>query len=222
MRLSADRRKQEREDLVDTLRAVGPDAPTLCGRWSASDIAGHIVTSEQAYGVPMFVGDIVRRALPPRVTRRGIESLQSVGDRMISRAKRDGWGPLLERLGAGPPLLFRTGSLADLRLVEEWIHHEDIRRANGLEPRPASDVDAALWDAGMTITRYPEFMPGREEVQIETPDGQKHRLGSNPRVRVVGRPGELLLYLAGRGAAAKIEVHGDSEVIAALELRLAV
>lgn len=216
-------RQQERSELLATLRSLGPDVPTLCSRWTASDVAGHIVVAESGLGLPMVVGNQLRRVLPAPVTRQGIESLQSVGDRMIARAKRRGWEPLLGRLAAGPPRSFWHGSLADLRLVEEWIHHEDIRRPNGFGPRSGSDaLDGALWNAGLTITRFPEFLPGREGLAISTPDGRHHELSGNRSVHVNGRPGELLLYLAGRGGAAEVTVGGDEEAIRALQGRLAV
>jgi uncharacterized protein (TIGR03085 family) len=171
----------------------------------------------------MVIGNQLRRVLPARVTRQGIESLQSFGDRMIARAKRRGWEPLLGRLAAGPPRAFKHGTLADLRLVEEWIHHEDIRRQDGSGPRPGSGaLDDALWNAALTITRFPEFLPGREGVEISTPDGRRHKLSGNRTVHIHGRPGELLLYVAGRGTAAKVTVEGDEDAIRALQGRLTV
>ena len=214
-------RAQERKELLVTLRRVGPDAPTLCERWTASDIAGHLVTSEGMGGMPMVVANAVRLVLPARITRRGIDALQSVGDRMIARAKRRGWEALLDTLAAGPPRAFRYGSISRLRLIEEWIHHEDIRRANDLDPRHSEALDAALWAAGLEITKYPEFLPGREGIELATSDGRRHRLGSAPVVRVEGRPGELLLYLAGRRVA-DVDVQGDADAVRALESSLSV
>lgn len=215
-------RRIEREELIATLRQFGPDAPTLCDRWTAFDIAGHLVTSEAAAGLPMLFANAARLVLPAKVTRRGIESLQSVGDRMIGGAKRRGWESVLSTLSAGPPRAFRSGSIAHLRLVEEWIHHEDVRRGNGLSARGLSPLDAALWAAGLEITRYQEFLPGRGALELATPDGLRHRLGDAPTVRIEGRAGELLFYLAGRGAAAEVTVEGDPEAVRALQANLAV
>ena len=38
--------QRERHALVDTMRAVGPDAPTLCGAWTTRDLAAHLVVRE--------------------------------------------------------------------------------------------------------------------------------------------------------------------------------
>src|SRR5206468_593453 len=108
--------------------------------------------------------------------------------------------------------------VASMRLVEDWIHHEDARRANGLGPRPPSPVlDDALWRAGSVVARFPDFAYGREAVEVVTPDGRRLRLGSTePTVHVSGVPGEILLFLAGRTEAAKVEVVADAASLANL------
>src|SRR4051812_36111592 len=40
--------RRERTALRDTLRATGPDAPTLCEGWTARDLAAHVVVREHA------------------------------------------------------------------------------------------------------------------------------------------------------------------------------
>ena len=40
--------RRERAALCNTLRAVGPDAPTLCTGWTARDLAAHLVVREHA------------------------------------------------------------------------------------------------------------------------------------------------------------------------------
>ena len=35
--------QRERRALVETMRTVGPDAPTLCGDWTTRDLAAHLV-----------------------------------------------------------------------------------------------------------------------------------------------------------------------------------
>ncbi|MBM4708683.1 maleylpyruvate isomerase family mycothiol-dependent enzyme, partial [Rhodococcus hoagii] len=39
--------RDERHALVESMRAVGPDAPTLCGDWTARDLAAHLVLRER-------------------------------------------------------------------------------------------------------------------------------------------------------------------------------
>jgi uncharacterized protein (TIGR03085 family) len=216
-------RAGERRALVDTLRAVGPDAPTLCAAWRSADIAGHLVVSEAALGMPMVVANALRRVLPASVTRRTIASLRSQGDRLILRARSRGWDLVISKLASGPPTLYRFGALAHVRLIEEWVHHEDIRRANGLTVRPDADgLDDALWHAGLTLASYREFLPGREHLALVLPDGRREELGRETQVEITGRPGEILLYVAGRTDAADVVVSGDADAIASLIPRLAV
>ena len=218
-------RARERADLVTTLRQVGPDAPTLCAGWSAADIAAHLAISEQALGIPMFVFNGVRRVLPGRVTRWAIERAQPAGDRMIERMKQRGFPALVNRLESGPPRLYRFGSIAHLRTVEDWIHHEDVRRGSGLPPREMDPAfEALLWHAGVQVAKFPEFQMGREGMELDAGNGRRFVVGdpASARVRVTGATSELLLYLAGRVEAADVSVEGDDAAVRTLEPNLRV
>jgi uncharacterized protein (TIGR03085 family) len=214
-----DLRRHERGALCETLRVLGPDAATLCSGWRSEDLAAHLVISETYRGWPMVAAYGVRRVLPVAVTRRGMRSLQKVGDRQLRRAKTRGWVWLLDRLAAGPPLAYQRASIAPIRLIEEWIHHEDLRRANGMAPRPTSpDLNEALWQAGLALTGFPEFLPGREGIEVHLPDGRSRLLGGVARVRLQGEPGELLLFLAGRTEVAQVNFSGNDQDVQALRL----
>ena len=212
-------RDHERDALMKTLRELGPDAPTLCSDWQAADLAAHLVVSEAYRGWPMIAAYGLRRGLPASLTQRGMRSLQALGDRQLRRAKRHGWDWLLERLAAGPPPAYRRPGVAPIRLVEEWVHHEDLRRANDKDPRPSSPaVDEALWQAGGVLAAFPEFLPGREGIEVSLPDGRSQLLGTVERVRVQGAPGEVLLFLSGRTSAARVEVTGAEQDLHHLRL----
>ena len=218
-------RARERADLVATLRHVGPDSPTLCTGWSAADIAAHLAISEQAFGIPLFVFNGIRRVLPGRLTRRMIDRAQTTGERLNRRMKARGWDAVVERLESGPPRLYRFGTVAQLRVVEEWIHHEDIRRGGGLPPRTMDQAfEALLWRAGMCVAGFPEFQLGREGIELDAGGGRRHVVGGTAaaRIRVSGAPGELLLYLAGRGAAAEVSLAGDDAAIRLIQTSLRV
>lgn len=47
----------ERHAFAETLRAVGPDAPTLIEDWTARDIAAaaHVISLDQLAGLPTFL-----------------------------------------------------------------------------------------------------------------------------------------------------------------------
>lgn len=211
----------ERAELCQTLRQVGPDAPTLCAEWTASDIAAHLVVSERMAGFPLAVAYQLGRALPASVVQRAMPSLRSVGVRPLVRAKRRGWEHLLDRLAAGTPAGFRLRSAAPIRLVEEWIHHEDIRRACDLPTRQAApELDEALWQAGLFLTRFAAFRLDRQGIEVVHLDGRTRRLGGTTDIRVKGSSGELLLYLSGRFSRADVEVTGDDTAIRSLSLAI--
>jgi uncharacterized protein (TIGR03085 family) len=210
-------RRGERDALLLTLRELGPTAPTLCSQWAADDIAAHLVVSEQGWGLPMVTVYWLRRLLPLGAVRRGTRALQTVGDRKVQTAKRRGWERLLYRLASGPPVPYRLRSVASIRFVEEWIHHEDIRRANGCAPRTDSpQVDEALWRAGLALTAFREFRADRDGLELVLPDGRTHRLGTTTRARIEGRPGEILLFLAGRSVA-DVRVDGEEAFLRELD-----
>jgi len=217
-------RARERAEFVAMLRAVDPAAPTLCAGWSAGDIAAHVAVSEQAFGVPLFVFNGIRRVLPARLTRRLIDGSRSTGERLNARMTARGWSEVLRRLEDGPPRLFGFGTLAQLRVVEEWIHHEDVRRGAGLPARAADQAyEEVLWQAGICVARFPEFELGREGLELDAGDGRRFVVGEAPvRVRASGAIGELLLYLAGRSDAADVSVVGDEAAIRSLQPNLRV
>ena len=46
---------------------------------------------------------------------------------------------LVEMLRTGPPWMHRTGPLATANVNENFVHHEDVRRASGESPRVIDD-----------------------------------------------------------------------------------
>ena len=66
----------------------------------------------------------------------------------MDRARAQGYESLVERLRSGPPAVpWRVPGLRPLLNINEWfVHHEDVRRANGEGPRAdRPDLDDALW-----------------------------------------------------------------------------
>lgn len=105
-------------------------------------------------------------------------------------------------------------------LNEFFVHHEDVRRANGMAPRSLSpELEAALW---RNATWRPWFLARRMRhagLTLEwegTGRRARARRGSAP-ARLVGLPSELLLYLFGRKAIAQVRLEGDPASVAAVE-----
>jgi uncharacterized protein (TIGR03085 family) len=104
-------------------------------------------------------------------------------------------------------------------LNECFVHHEDVRRANGLGSRvhpPAEDealfrnVVRARWVLSRRLRGT-----GLELEWVGTDRMITARRG-HPAVRVTGPPGELLLFLFGRRDVAEVEITGTPEATEAL------
>src|SRR5699024_1801771 len=130
-----------------------------------------------------------------------------------------GLGELAEAILLGPPRyspLYWFDEKANL--VEYFVHHEDVRRAQpGWEPRVIPQrVRRALWkSAGMLGRRAYSSAPG--PVVLAAPDGTNVRVtgGDGPAVTLRGEPEELLLHAFGRGAV-RIQADGPADAARAV------
>ena len=196
--------RRERAALVDTMRAAGPDAPTLCEGWTTRDLAAHLVVRERRL-------DAAPGILLPQLAGY----TERVQDR--TSATTD-WPDLLGRVADGPPL-YSPFKVLDpfVNVAEMFIHHEDVRRArDGWEPRVLDeDTTAALarqvaMFAKMTLAKAPA------KVTLSTPLGVVlASAGKGAEVTVTGDPGELLLFAAGREPA-QVQFDGADDAVAAL------
>jgi uncharacterized protein (TIGR03085 family) len=121
---------------------------------------------------------------------------------------------------SGPPPFFRIGWVRRFpNLNEFFVHHEDVRRANGLGPRTTeSAMDQALW---RNVGRGCRFLARRlrgaglvlqwagTATTVPARPGQ-------PTALVAGPPGELLLWLFGRQEVAQVEVDGPPSAVEAV------
>jgi uncharacterized protein (TIGR03085 family) len=198
----------EREQLCDLLVELGPQAPTLLDPWTTRDLAAHLVMREHDL---LAAPGLVIPGAWGRVAERHRLALTDTG-----------FADLVARIRCGPPPgFFRIGWVRRFpNLNEFFVHHEDVRRANGNGPRtnpPAED--AALF---RNLTLAPWFLSrrlrgaGLELVWAGTDKVIKARRGQ-PTARVCGLPGELLLFLFGRRDAADVEITGSPDAIEALE-----
>jgi len=195
--------QRERVALVETMREVGPDAPTLCEGWKTRDLAAHLV---------------IREYRPDAAPGILIPLLASHTERVQNAvAKRTDWTGLLDKIASGPPV-YSPFKLLDpvANVAEMFIHHEDVRRAQpGWKPRT---LDPALTTrlrrtlplmGRLTLAKA----PGR--VTLRTPEGDTVLTASSgPAVTVTGAPEELLLFAVGRQA--QVEFDGDPAAVQAV------
>lgn len=197
---------QERLELCELFAELGPSAPTLLDGWTAHDLAAHLVLREH---------DLV--AGPCLVLPGSFE--RSAERRRASLARRSRFSELVARVRAGPPVgFFRIGWVrAMANLNEFFVHHEDVRRANGLGARGlAPSMDAALWRNVCRGGRYLSRRLGGCGLEVSWADSRVLVRKGAPTALLRGSPGELLLYLFGRQAAAQVEVTGSAEAVAAV------
>jgi uncharacterized protein (TIGR03085 family) len=197
----------ERAQLSDLFEELGPGAPTLLEPWTTRDLAAHLVLRERDH-----------LAGPGLVLPGWWRDLAERRRRALARGD---FSRLVAALRSGPPKgFFRIGWVSRVPSLNEFfVHHEDVRRANGCGPRtnePA--MDEALW-RNVSLARW--FLArrlrgaGLELQWAGTAKTVRARRGE-PAARIAGPPGELLLYLFGRRGAAQVEVTGPAVAVEAV------
>src|ERR1700753_3256178 len=194
--------QRERAALVETMRGLGPDVPTLCEGWATRDMAAHLVIREYrpdaAPGIliPAFAGH----------TEKGQNDF----------AARN-WEQLLDKVASGPPVYSPLKLLDPVaNIAEMFIHHEDVRRAQPgwapreLEPALAKSLRRTLpLMARMTLGKVPA------RVALRSPEGKTVLIaGQGPAVTVTGAPQELLLFSVRRQA--RVAFEGDASAVQAV------
>jgi uncharacterized protein (TIGR03085 family) len=184
--------ERERRELCDLLTEVGPDAPTLCEGWTTLDLAAHLVLREH---------------------------FKKWTDERMAAEKAKGLPVLVERLRGGAPLVpWRIPRVRTLMNgVEYFIHHEDVRRANGLGRRTdRPDLERIAWRltgfSGRGLAR--KIRP--HGLELRRPGGEPRHFGPAGGAVLSGEPTELLLYLSGRRDAAVVALDGDDAAVTAL------
>jgi uncharacterized protein (TIGR03085 family) len=196
--------RAERAAMCDTFDAVGPDAPTLCEGWTAADLAAHLIVRE--HRPDAMPGVIIGGPFAAHTTK------------LMEGAKRKGYDSMIATLRTGLPLLYRVGPGAFANVMENWIHHEDLRRANGQEPRPPDDeIDAFLWRTLGLSGRVAARKVRPFGLELDAGPGRNRVVGAaNPRIVMRGAPGEMVLYLSGRKAGSRAELDGPADALQAM------
>jgi len=203
----AEQLNQERAALAATLRRVGADAPTLVEGWSARDLAAHVAATEEARGIPTFVG----RTLVARYGLRLNDTFRPAMAVDLRRFRRHGFEWAVRRLERDSPALLIRPMVFPVSAFEIFVHHEDVLRANDIERQePSLDLIPSIeW-----LLRYHRRMLSDVAVLAVLPDGREIRGGGEgPVLDIRGTATEVLLSLAGRsvGTALKVEWTGTGD-----------
>ena len=183
---------RERRELCDLLTKLGSDAPTLCEGWTTLDLAAHLVLREH---------------------------FKRWTDERMSREKDKGLPVLIDRLRRGPP--FVPWRLPRIRTymngLEFFIHHEDVRRANGWDRRTdRPDVEQVAWRIMVFMGRRTTRQIRPYGLELRRPEGDHRHFGPLDGAVLSGEPTELLLYLSGRRETAHVNLDGSIAAVAAL------
>ena len=192
---------RERRELCDLFEELGPDAPTLCEGWTTADLAAHLVVRER--------NPTAAPGHPPRRLLRGAHrAVHGARPRHPATARWSTASATVHRSARS-----RCPGLRTLLNLQEYVvHHEDVRRANGLGPRTdRPDLDDALWGNLRRGARLLLRKVHGATVRLQRPGGDAITTGHGPEVVVTGEPVDLLLYLFGREAAAQVEITGDPD-----------
>jgi uncharacterized protein (TIGR03085 family) len=196
--------QRERAALVETMRSVGPDAPTLCGEWTTRDLAAHLVVREGRLDTTPGIAVPFLAGYTEKVRRQAAESTE--------------WDDLLDRIASGPPLYSPFKVLDPVaNMGEMFIHHEDVRRAQtGWEPRPLDDATVRALGRGLPIMARLTLAKAPARLALRTPQGKDVvTLGRGPELTITGEPQELLLFISGRDAV-RLTFDGDPETVDAV------
>jgi uncharacterized protein (TIGR03085 family) len=197
----------ERRLLCDLLLAKGPEAPTLCEGWLTRDLAAHLVIRERD---PVAAAGIVLGGWFAANLSRAMER----------KTRYTAYDELVETVRRGPPPLLRPFDAA-INTAEYFVHHEDVRRGGGdTTPREDDEVSAVEVVLARGLRRQARFLARRLRgagLDVVIPGVETvHARRGEPVARLSGRAGELVLFLMGREAAARVDVDGPSEALAAL------
>ena len=184
--------------------SVGPDAPTLCGGWTAHDLVAHLVLRE--YRPAAALGIAV--PLLARYTALVQEHIA-----------RSDWVRLLDKFAAGPPF-YSPFKLLDsfANLTEMFVHHEDVRRAvPGWAPRDIHPAASAALRRPVTTFARMSMARVPARVSLNTPDGRTlATVGRGPKLTITAESLELLLFAFGRNEV-RAEFDGDDDTVAAVK-----
>jgi uncharacterized protein (TIGR03085 family) len=195
---------RERRELCDLFGDLGPAAPTCCEGWTTFDLATHLVVRER------------RPQAAPGILLGG--PFAGLLQRATTKVQEKGYDAVVELVRNGPPIgPFAVPGLRGLMNLNEYVvHHEDVRRANGLAPRTdRPDLQATVW--GMLrrgAALQLRSVRKQVKVRLQPPDGEGVTVGRGPEVVLAGEPVELVLYLMGRKGVAQVELSGDTDAMA--------
>jgi uncharacterized protein (TIGR03083 family) len=225
----------QRARTMELLRGASADEweKEIVPRWRLREVAAHLVTTDE--------GTLTGRVFTAGFTRTGdaqmISKIEAWNDRQVGRwadrpvpeilAGLEKWSKRMERLArvfpaflGRPAIVTPFGKvsllwLVSLRVYDEWVHDEDIRRALG---RPSDDAPASVRPvAGMiaagipvqTTVRIPKGRLGRAALSFDDADTPAIGVDLGTRTFGFGVEGSDALVTGKTAAVAMVAAHRD-------------
>ncbi|WOC14426.1 TIGR03085 family metal-binding protein [Gordonia sp. MP11Mi] len=199
--------RAERAALVETMRALGPDVPTMCAGWTARDLAVHL---------------ILRERRPDAVLGMFVPVFASYTRSVERRYAGKPWAELLQTVLDGPPWYSPFRPLDSLlNLSEMFVHHEDVLRggadrAGPFLPRKLSPAMERALERPLKLVARATLRSSPARVTLGSVDGRELvTAGRGEAVTVTGSMGELLLWAFGR-APVDVKITGPEAAVKAL------
>ncbi|MQA28023.1 MAG: TIGR03085 family protein [Micromonosporaceae bacterium] len=194
--------QRERADLAALLADLGPDAPTLCGDWTAADLAAHLAVRDRRpdSGPGLLISAF--SGWTESVRREALKS-HSYAELVAMVAEPPWWSPISN------PLVHESANL-----MEFFIHHEDVRRARpDWKPRelPAEE-QRMLWRRLSLLKAMLRRTPATVTLSALGHGEQQTGRGGEAQVRITGNPAELILFCSGRQQIADVELQGPEKI----------
>ncbi len=173
----------------------------MCDGWTTRDLAAHLFVRERR---PLAAPAIVL----PKLAGLAEQSMSAVQE-------RHDYSEQVKILRGGAPLWSPFRLLdAQLNLLEYFVHHEDVRRAQpDWQPRELEPAEQdVIWERLKSFVRSRPNKPRGGRVLQRSDTGAVLRLSAgSPTVTLVGPVSELTLYAFGRRAVARVERHSDPD-----------
>ena len=197
-------RPTERVALCDLALEVGADAPTLCGDWTVKDLVAHLLVRERSLWRSLGISSPPLAGLTDREMARAAHSRTS--RTLVDRLRR------ATACSAG-------ASAGGSRWSTPWSTSSTTRTSAGPSPtgsrvrstshtRPRSGVDHALPGGGWCGRPACRWSSARRPTPATT---ATLRRGADP-VTVTGPPGEIVLFLYGRGRPRAASSTGPGDI----------
>lgn len=198
--------KRERFAIAQTLRNIGPEAPTLCEGWNAFDLLVHLVS---------------RETRPDAAIGIIIPALNKYSSKIKNEMKQRGFSTLIQEFEDGPKALslFSIPGADNLSNTFEFlVHHEDLLRAQpNYSARVLSDNDKKLLWNRFTMSGKLLMFKAKVGIIAKSEQGTYTLKSGNSCVTIEGDVVDLILFAYGRKTAANLKFVGDEVSVKTLK-----